>query len=55
MFLNIAPNKVNDKIKPIKIPTPPKVGVLIMCELLSEGVATRFFSFEIFIITGKEM
>jgi hypothetical protein len=54
-FLNIAPNKVNGKIKPIKIPTPPKVGVLMMCELLSEGVATRFFSFEIFMITGKEI
>ncbi|GAA4054067.1 hypothetical protein [Flavobacterium chungnamense] len=54
MFLNIAPNKVNDKIKPIKIPTPPNVGVLIICALLSEGVATRFFSFEIFIITGKD-
>jgi len=32
--------RINDKMKPIKIPRPPKFGTIPLCELRSLGLAT---------------
>jgi hypothetical protein len=39
-------------IKAAKIETPPKVGTLEECELLSSGSSKRFFIFATLIIAG---
>ena len=50
--------KVIEKIKPAKIPIPPKDGVAWVWDRLSPGSSQRFFSIAILIIDGiakKEM
>ena len=37
------PKKAKEKKDPKAIPTPPKLGVFLMWELLSFGLAVKFF------------
>ena len=48
------PKKAEIKKAPKEIPSPPKFGVLLTCELLSFGLAVIFFKTLKYIIKGKE-
>ena len=54
-FVNInEPKKAEIKKPPKEIPSPPKCGVLLTCELLSFGLAVIFLRTLKYTIRGKE-